>query len=1333
MASQSGNDSPLDSAVRLGQLEEVRRILDEPDVDVNCLNSNHETPIHLACTLGHPSIIELLMSFGANVFIKDSNNKDCYGRMTSRKVCNLVNKLLYSPSLWLNGPKLTENDTPLHDTVRLGQLEAVQDILDQKSVGVNDKNSAHETPLHLACAIGHSGIVHILMTNGANMYARDSHNNAPIHRAASMGHISIVDMLITEFRCDPTIRGYQRRSLLHFACGSGNATFVEVVIQRKWFDPIFDRDACGLTLLHIAALCGHKEVINMLISIFNCPIDCKTEAAETPLHVACVNGHTKIVKLLVIEHSADLNARNFQNDSPLHLAARFGHTNVIKILISDYNCNPHEKGFQGRIILHEACTNGYVELAETLITDFGLDPMCVNDNKNTPLHYAAWGGHLSVVRMLVSQHNADLNARNNENDSPLLLAARRGHTSVVKALINDFNCNRNEKGFKGRTILHRACEFGHVELVETLITDFGLDPMCVDDDEYTLLHYAAWGGDLSVVRMLVSQHNADLNARNKNNDSPLLLAAKYGHTSVVKALINDFNCNRNEKGFEGRTILHIACEFGHVELTETLITDFGLDPKCVDDYKNTPLHHAAWGGHLSVAKILMSQHNASLNARNKDNDSPLHLAVWKGHGDVVKLMINELNIEGLQTQAAVTAFCHACKQGHKELAIMLITDLVCLSPLSTDSDGNTLLHIAAMYEQEQCVNRLLYTYDAPIYLRNNAGKAARDMAKSSDIKALIDDYLKKTQGSIQSSYEELQLLSTKKYYGEQRLTRIFVVGHIQSGKSTLIEALKSEGYFSFLFSISEATVPPHTSGIVPSIHYGKTTGRVLYYDFAGDPEYYSSHSAIMSNIMQSKIGANVFLTVVNFTKDIDKIKEEIGYWFRFISCHNKSVCLNTCSVIIIGSHVDLITLAKKKWKLKILYQYVQTHFPVSSTTNLQIHDDILTLDCRQPWPTQCVRDAIFQISKDTPRYNLSLEASILLGLLEKDFKNVVACKIQKLLHHIKETGICLPATAEYLYPALEQLHDIGLLMIIGRHCDKLEDNIILLNISKLTNEVHKLLFSKSAIKKTSCFSMGILPQSYLKSILPEYITVEGLVQLQYCQSFSHIEVKFDYVTPIHADDSGGPTLLYFPALCTAEKRESIVNCDDFNYYLGCFIECKGNFDYFPPRFLHVLLLRLAYLYALRVPHEIVAADSEPNLAMVQHYNRRCTMWKNGIHWLMETGVGCFIEMVNNSKGIVVLTKSKETRNSVCIEMLFKIIREIQEAKEEFCDPVTLQHYLMNSGDPASFNDEDKLFAMSEVERVLREGNSLIISINGRGHLDSKKIHHLMKCTLWSKL
>jgi ankyrin repeat protein/GTPase SAR1 family protein len=1653
MASPKENDSPLHSAVRQHQLEEVRRLLDEPDVDVNCVNSNHETPLHLACALDNSCIVEILIAFGSNVYIKDSDNKDCYGRMNSLEICNLVNRLLYySQTVWLEGPTFTEKDCPLHSAVKLGQLEIVQVILDHKRVDINDKNSAHETPLHIACAMGHNSIVHMLIINGASMCERDNYNNAPIHRAAGMGHTDIVDM-ITEFGCDPAIRGYQGRSLLHFACGSGNVKLLDMLVQRKFLDPVNDRDACGLTPLHIAVLCGHEKIINiMLIGTLNfiCLVDCQTRGTFTSLHLACIGGHINIVKLLVLEHDANLNAYNHQNDLPLHLASQYGHTSVVKTLIedlncnqnekgfegntilhkackyghnglaqtliteydldpmcvedngftplhsaafsghldvvnmlmsrhnadvstrnnqnelplhvaarsghtklvkafinhfncnpnekgfegrtvlheasinghvelaeilitdfglhlaciddnkytplhyaafgghldvvnmlmsrhnadvstrnnqnelplhvaarsghtklvkafinhfncnpnekgfegrtvlheasinghvelaeilitdfglhlaciddnkytplhyaalgghlnvvnmlvsrhnadvnarnnqnelplhvaarsghtklvkafiNDFNCNPNEKGFEGRTVIHEASVNGHVELAEILITDFGLDPMCVDDNKYTPLHSAALGGHLNVVNMLMSQHNADINARNNQNELPLHIAARKGHTKLVKAFINDFNCNPNEKGFEGRTVLHKASVNGHVELAETLITDFGLDPMCLADNKYTPLHSAALGGHLNVVNMLMSQHNADINARNNQNELPLHVAARRGHTKLVKAFINHFNCNPNEKGFEGRSILHQVSINGHVELAETLITDFGLDPMCVDDDENTPLHYAAWGGHLSVVRILVSRHNVDINARNNQAVSPLQLAAKKGYTNIVKAMIDELNhkakIEGLQSQAALTSFSYACEKGSEDLAITLIADLVCLSPLSADNDGNTLLHIAAMHGREHCVTLLLHTYNAPVYVRNNAGKTARDVTKLlSRVRAIIANYLKQNTGNIQDDYKRLQLLSSKKYSGEQRLTRVFVVGNILSGKSTLIESLKREGFIPSFGKVTEDTVPLHTSGIIPSVHDSKTIGRILYYDFAGDPEYYSSHSAIISNVIQSKVGTSVFLIVLNFSKDISKIQEELGYWLYFISYHSKCVSKSNCTVtvMIIGSHIDRITSADMNRKLKGISRFTQAHFSkiLPGPDNFEFYKDTLTLNCRQPRSAQGVRNAIFQISKDTQPFNLSPESAILLGLLEKDFKNVITCDVQRLLAHINDTHICLPTAVVNLYPVLEQLHAVGLLMIIGRHSDKLEDHIVLLNISKLTNEVHELLFSSPTVDDDpnlhAQLSMGVLPQSYLNDILPEYITLECLVQLQYCQPFDHFEVKFDHVAPAN-DEHNDSTLFYFPTICKSERKESIVTPDGFNYYIGYFAECEVKLEYFPPRFLHLLFLRLAYSYALQAAKENTIMSDVESVALLQTYNRRCTMWKNGIHWLMQEGVECFVESVNNSNAIVVITKSKEERKSTCSEMLFKIVREFQQVKDEVCETVTLQQYILDSDDPSSCSDRDKLFEMSQVDQVLREKKPSIVSVNGKGHLDAEKIVHFMKCTLWGK-
>ena len=99
MTSPRENDSPLHIAVRQGQLEEVRRLLDKPDVDVNCVNSKHETPVILACSLDHSSIIKILIAFGANLFVKDSDDRNCYDRMSGCEICNLVNRLLYSQNL----------------------------------------------------------------------------------------------------------------------------------------------------------------------------------------------------------------------------------------------------------------------------------------------------------------------------------------------------------------------------------------------------------------------------------------------------------------------------------------------------------------------------------------------------------------------------------------------------------------------------------------------------------------------------------------------------------------------------------------------------------------------------------------------------------------------------------------------------------------------------------------------------------------------------------------------------------------------------------------------------------------------------------------------------------------------------------------------------------------------------------------------------------------------------------------------------------------------------------------------------------------------------------
>ena len=172
----------------------------------------------------------------------------------------------------------------------------------------------------------------------------------------------------------------------------------------------------------------------------------------------------------------------------------------------------------------------------------------------------------------------------------------------------------------------------------------------------------------------------------------------------------------------------------------------------------------------------------------------------------------------------------------------------------------------------------------------------------------------------------------------------------------------------------------------------------------------------------------------------------------------------------------------------------------------------------------------------------------------------------------------------------------------------------------------------------------------------------------------------------------------------------------------------GKFDYFPPQYLHVLLLRLTFRFALPTA-TFQMSDLELS---VPNQTCHCTMWKNGIHWLMSEGIECIVEVVNESRGVVIVVKSRKKHTYQCIHMLTQIVNVITEAKAEFCYSVSLQYYIMNSDDPSSYSDENKLYEVNKVKSAIANGDETVISVSGRQTLDLENLD-VIKChTHWGK-
>ena len=845
--------------------------------------------------------------------------------------------------------------------------------------------------------------------------------------------------------------------------------------------------------------------------------------------------------------------------------------------------------------------------------------------------------------------------------------------------------------------LHHAAESGDLDKARELLETgkynvnnnggfFGKTP----------LHYACYGGHLDMVRMLISEFKADMNIVNIFNRTPLHVAAEYGKEDVALALINEFGCESNIRGWINRTVLHSACEGGCVALVRTLIRDHNADVNAQDNFKDTPLHVAAANGKEDVVLVLINEFGCDTNARD-----------WRGR-----------------------TFLHiACVWGRAKSAGTYI------SPLVQDNNGGTPLHLASESDsldrdrQRECVEALLQL-NFPIMLRNASGKTSRDLA-TGEIKSLLDTYIKENKSKIFVNYDILQEHAKKKYSTAEPITRLFVIGNPGAGKSSFVETMKREGFFQ-LWKVSESSVPLHTAGIVPTIYVSKHYGRVLFYDFAGDPEYYSSHAAILENIASSRKGDNIFIIVVDLREDVPSIRNSLHYWFSFVQ--HRKFCGNN-NIIIIGSHSDLVAKEKIQEGEK-MFQYF-----FDNNSELVHENEYFKLDCRKPKSKELkmIQDNIISLTQKSPRYSLSSDATILLGLLEKDFGNVTACSAQTILDHIEITGILLPNNITSLLPVLQELHEIGVLfMTRDDKCDNLQ---VVLNISKLTNEVHKLLFSNEAkleltkdienAETISSFNIGVLPKALLDKILPEYITKECLVQLQYCQEISHKDVSAFPSLP--QSGSSHQSFLFFPALCSANKSDvAWTTPPGLSYGIGWLARCAdASCDHFPSRFLHVLLLRLVFRFTLQVPTQPqTPSASSPDHS---HLTRRCAMWNSGVHWLMEEGVECMVELVDDKKGIAVVTKSEEDQVENCISIFNRIVSCVMEAKAEFCYSIRPQFFLLDPTTSADYLHKDNLFALSEVESVLNEGKDVVISVTGNMRLNRSRIIFLRNFTFWNDL
>ena len=1366
---KDGDDNTsLHLTAKIERNETMQALLSTFKSDPNIKNKEGRTPLHIACMCGNLSGVELLIKHGARVNANDihsytplslavlNNHTSIVSALVSEFGCDPNDGVSLHTACKHGNMKMVKCGAHVNDKdnfgktllLTAGNLSIFDDVIDEDTdintflyQNKSNINTKKETQLHIACANGNLSGVRLLIKNGASVKnARDVHHPTPLVLAVLNNHTSIVSALVSEFGCDPN-DGVS----LHTACKHDNLSMVKTLIECG--ASVDDKDGDDNTSLHLTAKINRNETMHALLSDFKCDPNIKNKEGRTPLHIACMCGNLSGVELLR-KHGARANANDIHSYTPLSLAVLNNHTSIVSALVSEFGCDPNDG-----VSLHTACRCGDLSMVRTLI-GCGASVNEKDVGGKTPLSLAVLNNHTSIVSALVSEFGCDPNdgvslhtACKHGSMKMVMCGAhvndKHGNLSMVKTLI-ECGASVDGKDGDGNTSLHLTAKIKRNETMQALLSDFKSDPNIKNKEGKTPLHIACMCGNLSGVELL-RKHGARVNANDIHSYTPLSLAVLNNHTSIVSKLVNECGCDPNDgislhtacrcgnlsmartlikcgskvngKDARGNTPLSLAVLHSHFSLVSALLSEFGCDPN-----DGVSLHTACKHGNMKMVKTLILEHGANVNDKDVDGNTPLHLTTKNVKKETMQsLLKNFKSNPNIKNNEGRTPLHIACMYGNLSGVKLLVEHGASVSAKKVDDEGNTPLHLCSERGHSECVQFLLHKVQSPVYARNRAGKTPRELLSNAigEVRNIFEEYILEHQDTIKKEYQ-LQKLAATRYSGSHCITRVFVVGHPGAGKSSLVEALKREGFIQSFNRVSSKSVALYTAGIVPSIHTSDSYGRVQFYDFAGDPEYYSSHAAILEKLFLSDIGNNICIIVLNLEEKGDKLKGNYLYWLTFIN-HNTKNLRHPPSVIVTGSHADLLSkqgLQKKEDCIKSL---------LNETDHVY-----LSLDCCGPGSTniKILRQQIQERSKIFEPYVLSHEGSVLLGLLEKDFSNVIACTAKTIASHITEVNIWLPTSLSGLYPILEELQAIGSLLILG---GKEEDCYLVLNVSQLTNEVHKRLFSVEAFSNKpdmASFNIGLLPQSLIQEVLPPYITKECLTQLQYCQEISHVEIGRDYfVSPssegVGVSSSPDKSLLFFPALCKLDRN--IISWfipPDGSYSIGWLARRTNDRDYFPPRFLHVLLLRVSLRFTLLAPTNLADTPADNVLLM-----RRCKMWKTGVHWLMaKKGVECEVD-VYSRKEVVVSVRSKKCHSKEALTVFNSIISCVMEAKAEFCHSIQLKCFLL---DKIGCLSKDNLFLIGEVEEALRDGDNSVLSFEGGALMYSSQLL-LVECTFWGSL